>query len=114
MQSRKQNPFCVIQTKAQRTGYIDDGIVEENPNREWQDFPKISKSRKMPPLLGREGGSIVGGSVPSVHSMRAGPGRGFLAKAGVTEGETAQWGLKSQRGFNCYSFQKNTQDFLSG
>lgn len=60
------------------------------------------------------GGSIVGGSVPSVHSMRAGPGRGFLAKAGVTEGETAQWGLKSQRGFNCYSFQKNTQDFLSG
>lgn len=45
-------------------------------------------------------GSRVGGGVLSIHSMGAGPGRGFPEEAGPTEGETAHWGLKSQKKFS--------------
>lgn len=31
-------------------GHVDEGKAE-NPNKEWWDLPKMSKTRKMPPLL---------------------------------------------------------------
>ena len=34
-------------------------------------------------------GSTVGGGVPRVHPMGAGPGRGFPGRDGPTEGEAA-------------------------
>lgn len=50
---KKTKPFCKFQTKSIENWL--HGSWNSWESREWQDFPKKSKSREMPPFSGLEG-----------------------------------------------------------